>query len=488
MKLSRRVQTSGTSDDTTLELKAGLKSQVPSEQPTSRASSAAYIVSALEAEDVRFVLPRNFELPGELSGDLDIWIAPPDLRRAADIVVATARKIGWKLVSRWALPRHIQYAFYHDTGPKTEPLGLAVDLEAEIGHKGFRYAPIEPFLANPRHEGRFPRPQLTAQAVGLALHAALSKEAVSSRYRKKLEACDLDGFSGFARTTLPASVASRLAEWVARDTPQDELASLAARLRRKLVILRPANMVRPALVRLLAWSRYLTPRSGFLLAVVGPDGSGKSTISSLVQDMFPRLPNPVESVYLGKKKAVLPTSRLIRRLSTRLGNTSFVPGPPPTGIDRHESTPTANDGAGTSLVSRIADVMGLLNWLAEQWYRYLTEIRPVLQQGGVVLTDRYFIDFIQRPESSVAHRPILQRLLIRLFPEPDLAVLLWADPAVLAERKPEYDPEQGAAMLRRFRSIVQHYDGSMEMRTDLGSARATSTELTHEILNAMAGR
>lgn len=474
--------------DTALELGAALKSDVFSEESRARASTAAYIVSALESGGVRFVLPRNFELPAELSGDLDLWIAPRDLHRAAEVVLGTARDLGWSLVSRWELPRHLQYAFYRDTGPKTEPVGLAVDLEAEIGHKGFRYAPIEPFLENPRRDEPFPRPRREGEAVGLALHSVLSKEALSSRYRERLATYELDGFSGFARTTLPESVASELIRWVGGGAPEGGLASLAARLRRKLAILRPANMLRPAFVRLLAWSRFLKPREGLLLALVGPDGSGKSTISSLVQRKLPRLPTPVDSVYMGKKKVVLPTSRLIRLLSTHLGDTSFVPGPPPTGNDTCDREETASEDADLSLVSRAADVMGLLNWLAEQWYRYLTEIRPVLQQGGVVLTDRYFVDFIQRPEFSVAHRPLVRRLLIRLFPEPDLAVLLWADPAVLAARKPEYDPKQGAIMLRRFRSTLQHYDGSLEIRTDVGAASATATEIAREVLNAMAGR
>lgn len=460
----------------------------PGEEPRRRA--AAELCRALDDGGLEFALPRNFELPEALVGDLDVWVRPEELSSASRIVLDTARKEGWSLIARWELPWHRQYTFCR-TGslPGDSPLHLAVDLEAEVGRKGYRYAPLRPFLEGRRWEGPFPRPADGARSVALALHVVLSKGELSPRYREHLLSCHSEAFSAFAQTVLPRRAAGDLGRWIDSEMPEDSIPELAARLRSQLALTRPDNLVRRAYVRARARARFLTRRRGFLVAFVGPDGGGKTTTANLVREKLPRLPAPVSMVYMGKKDTVLPTSRLVRWISSRFGSSALVPGPPHVDDDEAASAPEAETSPireRPSLLTRVADVLGLANWLAEQWWRYLTEIRPVLQQEGIVLTDRYFLDFVQRPDASVAHSEPVQRLLLRLFPEPDLTVLLSADAATLRKRKPTGGGTDREATLSRMRQAVAQYTLAVEVSTGGGSPEATASTLASRIVQHMA--
>lgn len=456
--------------------------------------AAAALCRALDAEGLEFVVPRNFELPGSLVGDLDLWVRPGQLSRASRALLDTARAEGWRLVSRWELPWHRQYMFCRiGTNRGSPPPQLAVDLESEVGRKGYRYAPLGPFLEERTWEGPYPRPTEAARSVALALHVVLSKGAVSDRYLTHLLSCPLDAFSEFARRVLPRGAARELTRWLDEGAPGDSIPELATVLRRRLVRSRPGNQLRRAYVRARSQARYLGPRRGLLVAFVGPDGGGKTTTARLVRESLPRLPAPVSIVYMGKKEAVLPTSRLIRWISSRFGGSAVVPGPGHR--DGDDRTAAADDGDASpppepppSLLTRVADVLGLANWVAEQWWRYLTEIRPVLQQEGVVLTDRYFLDFVQRPDFSVAHTGAVRRLLLRLFPEPDLTVLLSADSATLLRRKPTGGGTDREATLIRMRKALSYYARTLEVSTGQGSPAATASDLAARIVEQMAAR
>ena len=136
---------------------------------------------------------------------------------------------------------------------------------------------------------------------------------------------------------------------------------------------------------------------------------------------------------------------------------------------------------------RLKDLAGILNWTLEQWSRYLIQVRPYLQQGGVVLADRYALDFGNHDARSLAHRPFLLAILVRLFPVPDRTYLLWEAPEVLYARKQEVTPDEAAARLERLRHVVRRITGSREIRTDR-PVPAIASEISHEIASLMEQR
>ncbi len=154
------------------------------------------------------------------------------------------------------------------------------------------------------------------------------------------------------------------------------------------------------------------------VALIGPDGSGKTTISDRLQT---ELGLPVTSIYMGvnmhRGGVLLPHTRLLVAVRRR----------------RWGDDPEA--------ASDISSVR-LANWLAEEAYRFWVAHRQT-RRGRVVIFDRHFFADLVAGDirANGAPRPLARRIhvfmLQHVFPKPDLVVCLDAPAEVLYARKPE---------------------------------------------------
>jgi thymidylate kinase len=175
---------------------------------------------------------------------------------------------------------------------------------------------------------------------------------------------------------------------------------------------------------------------GLTVAIIGPDGSGKSTvIDEIVRWLGWRLSLRVS--YLGTARPSRPTaavqftSRLARRVSGRL--------------------PT---------LAGIANLVTAVRYLAEARDRAgrVREGRRLAANGALVLFDRYPLEWVRLANRPVdgprvaelgdgAQRGLLDGLRRReeaiyaRIPPPDLVILLTVDPATALARKPSVKPE-----------------------------------------------
>lgn len=168
----------------------------------------------------------------------------------------------------------------------------------------------------------------------------------------------------------------------------------------------------------------------FSVALVGPDGAGKTTIARAVERL---LPMPVSYLYMGVNPAagnrLLPTTRVLDSIRGRLGR-------PEKDRARWHEYPPARSGALTTARSLVR----LANRLAEEWYRQLVAW-SYLARGRVVLFDRHFYADYYATDIKARRRTFAKRLhglvLEHVYPKPDLLVYLDAPAHILHERKRE---------------------------------------------------
>lgn len=180
----------------------------------------------------------------------------------------------------------------------------------------------------------------------------------------------------------------------------------------------------------------------FTVALIGPDGAGKTTIS---RELPPTLPFRTHSIYMGvnldASKVMLPTTRLILALKRMRGRGQDMVA----SVDPQQAQQSGG-GITRRVTQSVKSGLRMTNWVGEEWFRQAIAWRYRLQ-GQVVIFDRHFFcdyyayDVVQ----AYGRRPLANRihgfLLNHAYPKPDLVIYLDAPVEILFDRKRETTTE-----------------------------------------------
>jgi thymidylate kinase len=365
----------------------------------------------LDSAAVRWCLLRPVAEGGRPDGDVDLLVAHADLPRA----IAVLRTCGLAPLAAYGRGSH---RFFLGFDPGTGRF-VELDVVAELAygpHFAVRSRAEGRCLAGRRREGAAWVLRQEDEFWALLLHCALDSRAVDGRHAERLArlagSASLDSPLVRARpdrTDLFAGplTAAWAGDWTAVVRQGDVLLSRwrrahrlqAARGRTWGALLRAAE--RP----LQAWGR-----RGASVALLGPDGAGKSTLAEGIEGSFCF---PVRRVYMGlwqRRETVSGTHRVVLEVALR------------------------------PLVV---------------WRRYLASLGH-RTLGRLVVFDRYVYDAMVPPTGPLVRlkRPYFG-LLSRLCPAPGLVLVLDVPGEVMHARKGEYDAQRLEAEREQFARLLR---------------------------------
>jgi thymidylate kinase len=219
----------------------------------------------------------------------------------------------------------------------------------------------------------------------------------------------------------------------------------------------------------------MKPRRLFSVALVGPDGVGKTTIAKrLVQAS----PFPARYLYLGPNfeaaNYLLPITKWWVRRARRAAAAPATPGQ------------AGSRGALWAFRGLLGGLHGVLQQAVDQAYRHLVA-RSFLRQGYLVVLDRHlWLDYQPTPEPGRRAPPLRKRarraLYRALSPVPDLVICLDAPPEVAWQRKRELSPALLEERRRQYRALdgkVKRFalvDASRDIEAVFGDVLRVVTE------------
>jgi thymidylate kinase len=351
---------------------------------------------ALDGAEVSWCLLRGEADLSPPTGDVDLLVDPDHMRRVRDLLPA----LGFAPIRSWGHGPHAFLVAYDPLDDRWIKLDVVAELAFGRDH-GIRSRAARGCLSRRVHRGSLWALAPDDEFWALLLHCLLDKGEVPSAHGERLRTLAGDADVGGPLAALIAPLCPEgwsprriieqagLGDW----DPLLKLARhLAAAGRRR----QPLAGFRSLSNRALRRAGRLVPGRGVTVALVAPDGAGKSTVAALLRHSFYL---PGRSLYMG--------------LYPRNGG---APG------------------------RRRIPGIGLSRRLLGQWRRYLAA-RYHRARGRLVVFDRYSYDVALAPDGPASGGDRLRRWLLgHAFPHPDVVVVLDVPGEVLYARKREHSP------------------------------------------------
>jgi len=389
---------------------------------------AAEVFSQLDGTGILYCLLREYE-PATSNGgrcEIDLLVNPDDAPSFANAM--TAR--GFVELPSWGHEPHRFFVTYDENTGAWLKLDVVTDLRYGKPIRRFRIDLMANCLQERQRRDAVYTLSPDNELITLFLHCLIDKGEFREKHRVRLTelrklashdaTCNRRMAAHVDKYLSPTLAWQQLASAIDDDAWRDLLAqrtvvtrlffwrepvrstwrNLTTRLRRRM---------RPLF--------FAIHRRGLSVALLAPDGAGKSTLAyQLSRDPFLR----ARLIYMGTN---------VRANTVGLPTTAWL---------HHQIKKHTTNGAARTL--RLLKGFAFVNRVVEQWYRSFTAMYHLVR-GRFVIYDRYVYDswLVSR---TMNWRKRLRRWLLEVCcPAPDLVILLDAPGEVLYQRKGEHSPE-----------------------------------------------
>ena len=374
------------------------------------------VFGAWQQAGIRFLVLRNYEaLPHFTGNDIDVLVAPAQLRAAEAALLAAAGPAGFRLHNCGEFAATL--ALYLSGLQSTAQVHF--DLFTGLRWRGLDFLDSRALFDRQVDRGSFAIPHPAHEAVASLLENLIYHGKIREKYRSSIAAgfrADPAAALELLRRTWGAATAQFLvAAAAAQKWPEIEARSRA--LRRALLLRQPARHPCRTATSLLAdaarFARRAARPPGLTVTLCGADGSGKSTAARAVIAGLSTTFSPPR----GREFHWKPPLFSARRRAAR--------GP----ITEPHAQPPRNALASLLFFG--------FHWL-EFFLGWPWRVQPAAFRGGLVVIDRFYYDFFV---DQRRYRLRVPRWLVglgyRLLAKPDLVLLLDAPVEVLRSRKQE---------------------------------------------------
>ena len=421
------------------------------------------LFNKLNIEGVQYCVLRNYEsLPDEIGHDVDLMVARKSVRDFEQVLVGVNLDLGWQLVR--AARRFSFYSYYiihkNNDGFSLVPIDVWAAIHWRAVTTAYESAVLE---AREKYKGFWVASHGSEAAISLFkeyLQFGKIKDKGDGKHKRRIAKLAREDPENFLDTIRPylskgtANFALKCAQKEDWTRLEENVRSIGKTLIWRAIKRRPIGQA-------IDWASFiwghfsdkvLNP-SGLFVCLIGPDGSGKTTISRGLQGDMKGLFSKVR--YFHGHLGILPELKAYYNAIDRflgwsekkvatLQEEFFRPDTPP--------------------FSRLRSMTYVLYYAMDYFLGHV-RIRRAKGYGELVIFDRYFYDyFIQQPYAKLPRWILIG--ILWFLPKPDIIIWLKNEPEIIHKRKPELTPSQIRQQSKECSQLISSIPNAFSVQTN----------------------
>lgn len=396
----------------------------------------------LNKAKVKYCVLRNYQgLPYDLAGsDIDVLVDQKSLNRVIEIMNDVASLHGGRCISQCSVTTVIYRLCGKDSNHRIW-WGVAIDVYPKLEQRQVEFFDAESVLDN-RQVYREINVAFSADAAMISfLKECLANGKSRKNYQKEASiayVANTKRYDQILQASFGSAVARQWREYLLRGGSPKALRRISRKARRALCV---RALLRNPFATLRAkcggtvrrCARLFCP-PGIVVAILGTDGAGKSTLIEEIRSMMDKALHS-KSMYEHLRPNSLPSLARLFGRPVKEGPTTEPHAGKPSGF--------------------LGSLVRLSYYTIDYVIGYWAKVFPALvKRPCMYVFDRYFYDYYIDPYRS---RISLPRWIIRAFglfvPEPDIILCLGADCEAIHTRKPELPLEEAKRQIDALRQF-----------------------------------
>lgn len=416
----------------------------------------------LNRSKIRHCILRNYEgLPFENPGnDIDILIMPKD----ADKTLSILNKMDEVVITGITKRPYVISVFINGVFWGNNFNAIQIDLVIKLGFKGIPFLSVNSVLSKATKvsgaKGLINKPSPADEAVISFFSSYLIGGWIKVRYWEKIRSIFknrnkeiIDTLSNF----LPSILCLLLVESVIKEDKRYLIKKLP--LIRRSLILKKLSTQPFISIKAIA-NHYIaeiiirfTPRYLDTICLLGPDGSGKSSVISEVSQRLKFTTKQITCKHLKPQVLGKKTEKVV--------------------TNPHAKPPR----------SKTVSTMKILSWLLLYWFDHFLHGH---KNCALIIWDRYYHDLLVDPMRYRYGGSLrIANIIAKLVPQPDIFILLDAPATILQARKQEVSFEETARQRESYIELINRLENGFIVDTSQNIKKVVE-DTQKIIINLMA--